>query len=129
MGRMAPRIKPSENLELLEGQCDHPSHKTEDPNDDLDHDHEDLNDPHVWLSPTTLIVQSDQIAKKLKEILPEDSKSTIDANLENFKKDLNEIHAELSELLKPDSGKSFMSITVLSLILPKTTIWNRLPLR
>ena len=96
-----------ENLELLEGQCDHPSHKTEDPNDDLDHDHEDLNDPHVWLSPTTLMVQSDQIAKKLKEILPEDSKLTIDANLENFKKDLNEIHAELSELLKPDSGKKF----------------------
>ena len=96
-----------ENLELLEGQCDHPSHKTEDPNDDLDHDHEDLNDPHVWLSPTTLMVQSDQIAKKLIEILPEDSKSTIDANLENFKKDLNEIHAELSELLKPDSGKKF----------------------
>ncbi len=96
-----------ENLELLEGHCDHPSHKTEDPNDDLDHDHEDLNDPHVWLSPTTLMVQSDQIAKKLKEILPEDSKSTIDANLENFKKDLTEIHAELSALLKPDSGKKF----------------------
>ena len=96
-----------DKLDLLEGHCDHPSHKTEDPNDDLDHDHEDLNDPHVWLSPTTLMVQSDQIAKKLKELLPEDSKSIIDANLENFKKDLSEIHAELGELLKPDSGKKF----------------------
>ena len=75
------------------------------------------------------MVQSDQIAKKLKEILPEDSKSTIDANLENFKKDLNVIHAELSELLKPDSGKKFYVYQVLSLILPKTTILNRLPLR
>ena len=96
-----------ENLDLLEGHCDHPSHKTEDPDDDHDHDHEDLNDPHVWLSPTTLTVQSDHIATKLKEILPNEKSVVIDNNLKEFKQELASVHNELSELLKTLKGEKF----------------------
>jgi len=96
-----------ENLDLLEGHCDHPSHKTEDPDDDHDHDHEDLNDPHVWLSPTTLTVQSDHIATKLKEILPDEKSVVIDNNLKEFKQELASVHNELSELLKTLKGEKF----------------------
>ncbi|MDA7605661.1 zinc ABC transporter substrate-binding protein [Verrucomicrobiales bacterium] len=96
-----------ENLELLEGHCDHPSHKTEDPEDDLDHDHEDLNDPHVWLSPTILMTQANQIASKLKEMLPEEKATVLDANLTNFKSELAKVHDEIGALLKPLSGKKF----------------------
>ena len=96
-----------ENLELLEGHCDHPSHKTEDPEDDLDHDHEDLNDPHVWLSPTILMTQADQISLKLKEMLPKEKGELINKNLMNFKEELTAVHNEISELLKPLSGQKF----------------------
>ena len=96
-----------ENLELLEGHCDHPSHKTEDPEDDLDHNHEDLNDPHVWLSPTILMTQANQIASKLKEMLPEEKATVLDANLTNFKSELAKVHDEIGALLKPLSGKKF----------------------
>ena len=96
-----------ENLELLEGHCDHPSHKTEDPEDDLDHDHEDLNDPHVWLSPTILMTQADQISLKLKEMLPKEKGELINKNLIKFKEELTAVHNEISELLKPLSGQKF----------------------
>ena len=87
-GKTGPKeLNLLEGLELLEGQCDHPSHKTETTEDDHDHDHEDLNDPHVWLSSTMLITQSDRIASKLKEILPKEKASVIDANLKKFKEE------------------------------------------
>ena len=94
-------------LKLLEGECDHPSHKTEDPEDDLDHHHEDLNDPHVWLSPTTLMTQAAQIAAKLKEMLPQEKGSVINENLTKFKEELTGVHNEISKLLKPLSGQKF----------------------
>jgi len=39
-------------LTLLEGHCDHPSHKAgaESDTTDHNHNHDDLKDPHVWLS-------------------------------------------------------------------------------
>ena len=42
-GKNGPKLNLLENLELLEGQCDHQP-QNRGPNDDLDHDHEDLND-------------------------------------------------------------------------------------
>ncbi len=96
-----------ENLKLLEGHCDHPSHKTETTEDDFDHDHEDLNDPHVWLSPKALIVQSDQIALKLKEMLAEEKALEIDSNLAKFKEELTRVHDEIGALLKSLSGEKF----------------------
>ena len=96
-----------EGLDLLEGHCDHPSHKTETIEDDLDHIHEDLNDPHVWLSPRTLMIQADQIALKLKEMLPEEKAIVLEANLTNFKDELTKVHDEIRALLKPLSGQKF----------------------
>ena len=107
-GKTGPKeLNLLEGLELLEGQCDHPSHKTETTEDDHDHDHEDLNDPHVWLSSTMLIAQSDRIASKLKEILPKEKASLIDANLKKFKEELTAVHEEIGAVLKPYSGEKF----------------------
>ncbi len=94
-------------LDLLEGICDHPSHKTETTEDDHDHSHEDLNDPHVWLSPTTLQVQSTAIAAHLKQLVAKEDRAEIDANLESFVAELGQLDKELQTVLTPHKGTKF----------------------
>tara|TARA_R110002096_G_scaffold4493_16_gene20921 strand:+ start:22748 stop:23668 length:921 start_codon:yes stop_codon:yes gene_type:complete len=94
-------------LELLEGHCDHPSHQTETTEDDHGHDHEELNDPHVWLSPRALMVQSERIATELKAVLPAEGAAEIDANLAGFKEELGALHEELSAQLARYKGQKF----------------------
>ncbi|MEO0416101.1 MAG: zinc ABC transporter substrate-binding protein, partial [Verrucomicrobiota bacterium] len=74
--------------------------------DDHDHSHDDLNDPHVWLSATMLKNQSKQISDRLKKLIP-DSADAIDQNLTAFHQELETVHAELTESLKERKGTNF----------------------
>ena len=53
------------------------------------------------------MTQANQIASKLKEMLPEEKATVLDANLTNFKSELAKVHDEIGALLKPLSGKKF----------------------
>ncbi len=96
-----------EHLNLLEGHCDHPSHKTESTEDDHDHEHEDLNDPHVWLSPATLLTQVDYIAAELKQLLPPEKAGEVDENLTRFKEELTQVQKEVGDALASHQGLKF----------------------
>lgn len=97
-----------EGLDLLEGHCDHPSHKDgADPDEHHDHDHEALNDPHIWLSPKILSNRADFVAGVLKKILPPEASPEIETNAAAFKQELAEVDVELSQSLAPLKGKRF----------------------
>lgn len=71
------------------------------------HDHDDLKDPHVWLSPRNLLVQAQQIAPILKAHTPDEADADIDANLAALEAELTELDAEIAEVLAPVSGQPF----------------------
>lgn len=108
-GTDAPRpVNLLEGLDLLEGHCDHPSHEEgADPDEHHDHDHEDLHDPHIWLSPKILSNRADFVAGILKEILPSKNSVRIKANASAFKEELAEVDKELERELAPMKGKRF----------------------
>jgi len=95
-----------EGLDLLEGHCDHPSHK-EGADPDAHHEHEDLKDPHIWLSPKILSNRTDYVAKVLKSILPPGAAAEIEMKAAALKEELAKVDAELSRSLAPLKGKRF----------------------
>lgn len=97
-----------EGLDLLEGHCDHPSHKEgADPDEHHDHEHEDLKDPHIWLSPKILSNRTEYVAQVLKGILPPSAAAEIETNAAALKEELAKVDAELSLSLAPLKGKRF----------------------
>lgn len=126
-GVNAPKaINLLDGLELLEGSCedchDHghgeeahhaehsgeKEHKEEPETDDHhDHDHAELKDPHVWLSPAMLKQQAVTVAGILKEVTPESASASIDANLQQLLSDLDAVDQELKTSLAPLKGKTF----------------------
>ncbi|MGY8643054.1 MAG: metal ABC transporter solute-binding protein, Zn/Mn family [Verrucomicrobiales bacterium] len=101
------------SLALLEGHCDHPSHfqdaeeASETGEHEHEHNHDDLKDPHVWLSVKTLTLQSKQIADVLKKLLPSDQGDEIDANLAAFQGELEALDTKLKATLESSKGKRF----------------------
>lgn len=98
-----------EGLELLEGSCgecaaaraegkEAPAHE---------HDHDDLMDAHVWLSPRVLGEQADRVAAILKERTPAPAHAAIDANLASLQAELKALDAELAAKLAPKKGAAF----------------------
>ncbi|MEM9015877.1 MAG: zinc ABC transporter substrate-binding protein, partial [Verrucomicrobiota bacterium] len=106
-----------EGLELLEGSCetcashgehaDHAEHGEESEEHHHAHDHGDLMDPHVWLSPAMLTQQAQRIASILKEHTPDEANDEIATNLANLEADLAKVDAELKTALAPLKGQTF----------------------
>ncbi len=72
-----------------------------------DHDHGELKDPHVWLSPRLLSQQAVRVAAILKEHTQGEADAEIDANLKALLADLKAIDTELTEALDPIEGETF----------------------
>ncbi len=105
-GSDAPRsVSLLDGLPLLEGSCDHPSHRPEASDEEKRaHVHEDLNDPHVWLSPTVLSQQTGLVAETLKELLDPSQHAAIDENAAAFRTELAEVDRKLKRSLGPLKG-------------------------
>ncbi len=85
---------------MLEGH-DHGHEEGED-----EHGHEEgSEDPHIWLSPAQVKIQARNIYDALCEIDPA-GRDYYTANLEIFLKELDDIHAELEEVLGPYKGST-----------------------
>jgi zinc transport system substrate-binding protein len=64
-------------------------------------------DPHIWLSPALVRIQSENIAEALIELDPEHA-DAYRANLAAFKAELDELDAEIRERLGGLSNRKFM---------------------
>ena len=81
------------------------AHDHEDDHED-DHEHEEgIIDPHIWLAPSLVKIQAENIYRVLAELDP-DSMQYYRDNYNDFISDLDEIHAELSEAFKPLQGNT-----------------------
>lgn len=100
-----------EGLELLEGSCEvcEAARKEGHPEDAKahQHEHEELKDPHVWLSPRMLLLLADKVAGLLIECTPPPAHPAIQANLQDFRKDVATVQAELTAALAPIKGQTF----------------------
>jgi len=98
-----------EGLELLEGSCAEceTAHAKGEEAGEHEHDHEDLKDAHVWLSPRVLLHQAPRIATILKENLPDKGDAAVDANLASLVTELKALDAELKTTLAPKKGRAF----------------------
>jgi len=96
-------------LELLEGFCDHPSHRKDasgQEKEEVPHNHDDLHDPHVWLSPAMLVEMAEPVAAKLAEVVPE-REGEIRENLESLRKRLQDLNKELRDILGESGDRKF----------------------
>lgn len=105
-----------EGLELLAGTCGECEADEEKKDGDKEtagvehaheHDHDELRDPHVWLSPRMLLHQAERVAAILKQHTPAEASKDIDANLASLKADLTQLNNDLTEMLAPMKGKAF----------------------
>lgn len=96
-----------EGLELLEGTCGECESAKTKGGEAAEHDHEDLKDAHVWLSPKILLQQAERVATILKQHTPAEASKEIDANFAALKRDLSTLDAELREELAPAKGSAF----------------------
>jgi zinc transport system substrate-binding protein len=71
------------------------------------HDHEEGNDPHIWLDPDLVKVQARTIADALIRVDPE-GQEYYEKNYEQFRSDLNTLDEKLERALKPVNGKTFL---------------------
>lgn len=70
------------------------------------HGHGQGADPHIWLSPVNAGIMADTIAEALIEADPQRAK-LYRRNLEQLQENLDEVHREIQQLLKPLKGKTF----------------------
>ena len=71
-----------------------------------DHDHEGT-DPHIWLSPVNFKKMAEEIYNGLVEIDPEHQEE-YQTNYQAYISKLDDLHTNVSNLLEPYEGKSFM---------------------
>lgn len=64
-------------------------------------------DPHIWLSPINGIKMSENVYNGLIEIDP-DNKDYYQQNLNKYREELNNIHKNIKEKLKPYENQSFL---------------------
>jgi len=95
-----------EGLDLLEGTCGECASAAAEGKEAHKHEHEEK-DAHVWLSPRVLLHQADRVAAVLKQHLPADAASAVDANLASLKTELTGLDSELKTLLAPKKGRAF----------------------
>jgi len=71
-----------------------------------DHDHEGT-DPHIWLSPVNFKKMAEEVYNGLVEIDPEHQEE-YQTNYQAYISKLDDLHTNVSNLLEPYEGKSFM---------------------
>jgi zinc transport system substrate-binding protein len=81
-------------LPLCEGHCH-------------DHDHDAMQDLHIWLSPRLAIKQAETIAQHLSRLLPE-HRSDYEKKLALFLEELRDLDREITEALASKSGSSVL---------------------
>lgn len=64
-------------------------------------------DPHIWLSPPLINLQAENIYRGLIKADPENAE-IYKNNYNLFLRDVEEVHARITRLLKPHKGKSFL---------------------
>ena len=75
---------------------------------DGEHDHEQGGtDPHIWLSPVNYKKMAESVYKGIIEIDPS-NQSVYEKNYQTYIQDLDGFHNNISTLLQPFSGRSFM---------------------
>ena len=70
-----------------------------------DHHHADGMDPHIWLSPSLVLWQTDSILHALVELDPE-GKAEFEENAKIFRQELEETRAKIAEILAPHQGET-----------------------
>ncbi|MDR2080290.1 MAG: zinc ABC transporter substrate-binding protein [Campylobacteraceae bacterium] len=91
---------------------EHASHQHDADHDEDEHDHaehhhdEDGLDPHIWLDPVLIKIQSKNIADALSAKYPQNA-ALYAKNYENFAKELDKLDAELSKKLSVPKNRSF----------------------
>jgi zinc transport system substrate-binding protein len=104
-------IDTSAGLEKIE--LEHHDHEEEslpatgegEPEDPHAH-HEHDSDPHIWLAPSAIKVQLDNIQQALAKVLPGQAE-TFTENLNASKAQLEQAHAQIAGKLKPFAGRKF----------------------
>ena len=104
-------IEGSEGLEeihhLVSGEDVHDEHAKEDEHDEHE-EHEVVSDPHIWLNPNLVKIQVKNIAERLSEIDPENSKSYNENALQYIEK-LELLDLQIREELSSCSKKDFIT--------------------
>ncbi len=100
------RILRDEPREQIDDIHDHHDHHDQHNNHQHKH-HPGEMDPHTWLSPENVKIQTGNILKELIKINP-DKKAEYIANFNKFKDDLIEIQAEISETFSGLESKKFL---------------------
>ena len=96
-----------EKLAMAKHLHDHEEHGHDDGHEDHEGAKEDGLDPHIWLSPELVKVQTTIIAGALKELLP-DKGVIIEKNLTRFNDRVEQLDVELSSTLEEKRGLRFM---------------------
>ncbi len=94
----------NEGIHLLEGghdhEHDHDGHHAEE-------EHDEYNDPHVWLDPVLVKKLAQNITQALVQSFPK-NKEFYEANLANFLKELDQMDAQIAEKLKNIKRNEFI---------------------
>ncbi|HEC1736242.1 TPA: zinc ABC transporter substrate-binding protein [Campylobacter coli] len=94
----------NEGIHLLEGghehEHDHDGHHAEE-------EHDEHNDPHVWLDPVLVKKLAQNITQALVQSFPK-NKEFYEANLANFLKELDQMDAQIAEKLKNIKRNEFI---------------------
>ncbi len=88
----------NEGIHLLEGGHDH-EHEHDHDGHHAEEEHDEYNDPHVWLDPVLVKKLAQNITQALVQSFPK-NKEFYEANLANFLKELDQMDAQIAEKLK-----------------------------
>ncbi|WP_312813390.1 metal ABC transporter substrate-binding protein [Sedimentibacter sp.] len=89
----------SNGITLVKEEHDHEHEDTDHEHENEEHGHSHEYDPHIWTSPVIAKKMVDNIAASLCYVDPENA-SYYKENAENYKKQLDELDAEFSEIVK-----------------------------
>jgi len=93
------------HLDLADSEIHHDEHEA---SDEHDHDHDlNLPDPHIWLSPQLVMIQTENIYQALLTLHP-DKKEDYAQNYQGFMRDLEALDDTLSATLSPVKGSSIL---------------------
>ena len=92
---------------LVSGEDVHDEHAKEDEHDEHE-EHKVVSDPHIWLNPNLVKIQVKNIAERLSEIDPENSKS-YNENASQYIEKLELLDLQIREELSSCSKKDFIT--------------------
>lgn len=86
----------------------HADEKEHEHKEEVSHKHEDAElDPHIWLDPIIVKIQAKNIYEAMIKI-DEPNSAFYKTNYDEFTKELDDLDAQIKEILKPHQEKAFM---------------------